>query len=1099
MFFRETMLFPSRSKFKYKIGSNFVEQLEFSDFSEEVGLEGYRVRGVKGWIAHRENNTKTLIVSEKTSVNPFGEVLLIPNIPLKSPIGEISLQNSAWLKPRRLQISDERTLIKNCINARESWKDAFSYVEEMRDGEIVRLNGFRPPQIGALHAALAHQIVTNETGTIVMPTGTGKTETMLALFANLCPENLLVVVPTSALRDQISRKFQTFGILQKFGLLSKNINLPVVGKIEHQFNNCDEAIHYLKNCNVAIATMSVIGGCSSEIQEAISLACSHIFIDEAHHARARTWNTFRELFTQKGKPVFQFTATPFRRDGRHIGGKTIFAYPMKKAQEEGYFSKITFISIWEYSRHNADDVLAKRGIKALREDLQKGFDHILMARADNIDRAIQIHSIYQELAQDLVPIIVHSDLKSTEKLDAITKLKNHHCRIVVCVDMLGEGFDLPQLKIAVMHDIHKSLAITLQFIGRFTRTLPNIGEATVIANSADAEVELALEDLYIKDSDWNVVLRRLSEGATKVQQRQSEFLDGFQNKPLTIPLQNIHPKMSFVAYKTQCTDWNPSRLNDSLNKDFLLVEPTVNSQEKVMLFITKINTKVVWGETKNITDLIHDLYLIHWYQEKNLLFINSTDNSSIHFDLAKEIAGDDCEIIRGENVYRSFGSVNRLVLSNLGLIHLISRAKQFTMHVGSDIKQGLSRASVSDRTKSNIFGRGYENGESVTIGASYKGRIWSQKIASDIPEWVNWCHHVGEKLIDDSISTEQILEHAIIPQEQLQRPNLVPLDVEWPISFWMRNEEVLNVEINNKVVPFYESQMDILTFNNHEPIRFRISIEDEYADYEVVFNNKTVAYRPITSTIAYFSSTSKRTPLSNLFADEPPIIRFENTSLLQFNQLHLIEREREPFNKENVIAWDWENVNFGVESLYTRIKDTQQLQKRENSIQEYVSQKILKSWIYDYDIVFNDDGKGEIADIVAIKVLDEKLIVHLFHCKYSKKDSAGVRVNDFYEVCGQTQKSVSWRHNFPHIFDRLKHREDHQLEKYNVSRFIKGDMEKLIELRRRSRELLPEFGYFIVQPGLDSSKIDSDIMDLLGATEDYVMETTAGSLKVISS
>lgn len=30
------------------------------------------------------------------------------------------------------------------------------------------------------------------------------------------------------------------------------------------------------------------------------------------------------------------------------------------------------------------------------------------------------------------------------------------------MNMLGEGFDLPQLKIAVFHDIRKSLPITLQ-------------------------------------------------------------------------------------------------------------------------------------------------------------------------------------------------------------------------------------------------------------------------------------------------------------------------------------------------------------------------------------------------------------------------------------------------------------------------------------------------------------------------------------------------------------------------------------------------------------------------------------------------------------
>jgi hypothetical protein len=55
---------------------------------------------------------------------------------------------------------------------------------------------------------------------------------------------------------------------------------------------------------------------------------------------------------------------------------------------------------------------------------------------------------------------------------------------VICVDMLGEGFDLPELKIAAFHDIRKSLAVTLQLAGRFTRFRPDLGEATFIANIA---------------------------------------------------------------------------------------------------------------------------------------------------------------------------------------------------------------------------------------------------------------------------------------------------------------------------------------------------------------------------------------------------------------------------------------------------------------------------------------------------------------------------------------------------------------------------------------------------------------------------------------
>src|SRR5579872_1313686 len=57
--------------------------------------------------------------------------------------------------------------LKNLSNkARKSWNTQFSYKEEQvfEDGSI--REGLRPPQIGALHAALAHWKVTNTSATV---------------------------------------------------------------------------------------------------------------------------------------------------------------------------------------------------------------------------------------------------------------------------------------------------------------------------------------------------------------------------------------------------------------------------------------------------------------------------------------------------------------------------------------------------------------------------------------------------------------------------------------------------------------------------------------------------------------------------------------------------------------------------------------------------------------------------------------------------------------------------------------------------------------------------------------------------------------------
>lgn len=66
------------------------------------------------------------------------------------------------------------------------WERRFLFRAESpnEDGSVNPGNeGLRPPQLGALHAIGAHWSLYRHPATVVMPTGTGKTETMLATLA----------------------------------------------------------------------------------------------------------------------------------------------------------------------------------------------------------------------------------------------------------------------------------------------------------------------------------------------------------------------------------------------------------------------------------------------------------------------------------------------------------------------------------------------------------------------------------------------------------------------------------------------------------------------------------------------------------------------------------------------------------------------------------------------------------------------------------------------------------------------------------------------------------------------------------------------------
>lgn len=357
---------------------------------------------------------------------------------------------------------------------------------------------------------------------------TGLIQTMLSVLVSERCAKLLVVVPTDALRTQLAGKFLTLGILRDFGVVAAGALYPIVGSLGHIPKSVDEVDAFFERCNVVVTTSQIAGRASSEVQARIAQHCPYLFIDEAHHVVAPTWHEFKQKF-EAGR-IVQFTATPFRNDGKLVPGKIVFNYPLKKALEQGYFKPIRFKPIVEFDKRKADEAIAEKAVEQLREDCRR-YDHVLMARVDSIARAQQVYDIYARYPE-FAPVQIHTGMRKKERDRARRMILERETRIVVCVDMLGEGFNLPELKIAALHDVKKSLAVTLQLAGRFTRVKPNLGEPTVIAN--------------IGDADWNALLARSSEELIEEQVSLREFLDGFQNFPDDIPLQNIRPALSTV-------------------------------------------------------------------------------------------------------------------------------------------------------------------------------------------------------------------------------------------------------------------------------------------------------------------------------------------------------------------------------------------------------------------------------------------------------------------------------------------------------------------------------------------------------------------------
>jgi superfamily II DNA or RNA helicase len=979
----------------------------------------------------------------------------------------------------------------------DSWAGNFTLKKE--EGST---KGLRNPQVGAYHSIISHWTFTKQIGTVVLPTGTGKTETMLSVFVSERLGKLLVIVPSDPLRSQISKKFIHLGLLRDLTLLPETAANPVVGTIKKGFASEAELSAFLDKCNVVVATASIISRIGSGYSDLLRDKFTHVFIDEAHHTEANSWNRIRNLFT--GKYIIQFTATPFRNDNKKIDGKIIYSYPLKKAQEEGYFKPIKFEKIYEYNTKNKDKALAEKGIEQLRLDKQN-YAHILLARVGTKKRADEVFEIYNEYSPEFRVVKIYSGLGVRESKEIQSKIVGLEVDIIVCVDMLGEGFDLPNLKIAVFHDIRQSLPITLQFVGRFTRTSydAELGNATIIANLADIDVNDELDALYARDPDWNVILPLLSERRTQSEIDLYNFIEGFRdNEDFPVSIQSIKPALSAVVYKNQTDSWFPTNYLKGFSnpESYELIRHNYNQDERVLVVVTVRKLPAEWINSETITDLIWNFYVVHWDSRTNLLFIHSSDNAGLHQELAKAIIGENAELVTGDNggkIFRVLSGISRFKLQNVGLSELIGRFIRFVMRMGTDIEPALSQAQINKAKKSMIFGAGYENGADVSIGCSYKGRIWSRR-RSDIPTLIKWFHHIGDKILDERIDGDEVLKGALVAKALSERPNEIPFMVDWNEDVYKQSETRYIFKIDGVPYELYNVDLSIVNPSDTGDIRIAITHNDiNLVELDLVFyrdsnDNPTFKFSKVNQTqTATVIIGNREYNIETYFHNEIPSIWFANGDYLEGNNYYELKSIVQPFDSENIEVYDWTGIDLNIESQDCNPKKT-------NSIQYRVIELIKAG---DYDVIFDDDGSGEIADVVTLKVLEDKIQVQLYHIKYALGGVPSRQVKNLYEVCGQAQKSVNWK--FKRGKEFLGHflrREALRIEKSQETRFQLGDESKLIEILDLVNNRVPlEFEIFIVQPGISKQNISEAQLSLLGVTETYLKERAIIQLRVIGS
>ena len=421
----------------------------------------------------------------------------------------------------------------------------------------------------------------------------------------------------------------------------------------------------------------------------------------------------------------------------------------------------------------------------------------------------------------------------------------------------------------------------------------------------------------------------------------------------------------------------------------------------------------------------------------------------------------------------------------------MGRARNYIMRVGSDIGTTLKQADIKKATKSNIFGAGFVNGQRYNIGCSANGRIWSMR-SNHIPTWVRWCKKVAAKVIDENIDPSEVLRGTLIPTERLTFPETVVFSIEWPDFIYREMIGTIELQFaNNEVYQLWDCDLTMVSLSKQE-LKFNLETPGGNHLIKLILysDDDVLKYKFECSTNIKMDGADVSS-FSEFLFKHPPLIYFTDGSFMEGNLFTEIIQVNPIFSKDNIIACDWSNTDIKKESQ-THLKD--------NASVQYSMIAMLKNQNR-YEVIMDDDDKSEVADIVAFSVdkVNKTLNVDLFHCKFSIDGKAGSRIDNFYAVCSQAQKSIKWMENSDLMFRQLLRRSDRRLKLKKVDRFELGDVDSLDILRRRAKkELKIKMNIFIVQPGFSVRKYDDkgDISSLLAALESYLKETWDAPLKV---
>ena len=326
----------------------------------------------------------------------------------------------------------------------------------------------RPYQEEAI-AAISDRILQGASqGLLLMATGLGKTRVAAGVVERWLSDRpgseVLVLVPTLELVPQFEASLWPY--------LPKSVPTHVLtGSEKPSFAG-----------GVTVATYQ-----SAARREDLADRFGLVIVDEAHHAPADGYA--RLLDELQPQYLLGLTATPWRGDERQLDdifGPATYSVSIVEGMQLGYLAHVDYRMLvdnidWEWVNSDLPSEVSVRDLnrqlfvpeldEAVVVKIRRHLDEVPQPRCIVFCRSIQhAERVASHLRAEGWPArVLHSQLDRFEATHALREFRSGRVPIIVAVDILNEGIDVPDVNMIVFLRVTHSRRIFVQQLGRGLR------------------------------------------------------------------------------------------------------------------------------------------------------------------------------------------------------------------------------------------------------------------------------------------------------------------------------------------------------------------------------------------------------------------------------------------------------------------------------------------------------------------------------------------------------------------------------------------------------------------------------------------------------